>query len=72
MVTHREVLMQVRRVGIKKVSRIKENCGEFEQSMAVKYDDEVAEKERLDPQAGSLRSPSAGIACGWSNPSGHI
>jgi hypothetical protein len=55
MLTRREVLMQVRRVGARSVSQLKRDCREYEQFMAVNYDHEIV-KKGLDPQVSNLRS----------------
>ncbi len=47
--------MQLRRVGVRKLSQLKRNCREFEQYMVVDYDYEIL-KKRPNPQAKSLRS----------------
>jgi hypothetical protein len=46
MLTRREVLMQLRRVGVRKLSQLKSDCREFEQYMAVNYDYEIVKKGR--------------------------
>ena len=46
MLTRREVLMQLRRVGVRNLSQLKSDCREFEQYMAVNYDYEIVKKER--------------------------
>ena len=46
MLTRREVLMQLRRVGVRELSQLKRDCREFEQFMAVNYDYEVVKNER--------------------------
>ena len=45
--TRREVLKQLNRIGLKKISELKINCREFEQYMAVNYDYEIVKNERL-------------------------
>ena len=55
--TRREVLMQLRRVGVKMLSQLKRDCREFEQYMVVNYDYEIL-KKRPNPQARSLRGAS--------------
>jgi hypothetical protein len=52
MLTRREVLVQLRRVGIRELSQLKRACREFERYMSVNYDNEILEEERLDPLAG--------------------
>jgi|MudIll2142460700_1097286.scaffolds.fasta_scaffold309047_2 hypothetical protein len=44
MLTRREVLMQLRRVGVRKFSQLKRDCREFEHYMAANYDYEFNEK----------------------------
>jgi hypothetical protein len=46
MLTRREVLMQLRRVGVRKLSQLKSDSREFEQYMAVNYDYEIVKNER--------------------------
>jgi hypothetical protein len=46
MLTRREVVVQLWRVGVRKLSQLKSNCREFEQYMAVNYDYEIVKKER--------------------------
>jgi len=38
--------MQLRRVGVTKISELKGNCREFEQYMEVNYDYEIVKRER--------------------------
>jgi len=52
MLTRREVLMQLRRVGIRELSQLKRDCREFERYMSVNYDNEIVKEERLDRLAG--------------------
>jgi len=47
--TRRDVLMQLIRVGVTKLSELKWNCRDFEQYMAVNYDYEIAKGERRYP-----------------------
>ena len=44
--TRRDILMQLRRVGVTKISELKGNCREFEQYMEVNYDYEIVKRER--------------------------
>jgi len=44
--TRREVLEQLKRVGIKDLSLFKRSCRDFENYMAVHYDYEILKKER--------------------------
>ena len=46
MLTRREVLMQLRRVGVRKLSQLKSDSREFEQYMAVNYDYEIVKNKR--------------------------
>ena len=52
MLTRREVLVQLRRVGIRELSQLKRACREFERYMSVNYDNEIFKEERLDRPAG--------------------
>ena len=45
MLTRREILNQLKRVGVKELSRLKRNCRDFENYMAVNYDYEIDRKE---------------------------
>ena len=55
MLTRREVLKQLRRVGVRELSQLKRDCREFELYMAVNYEYEIA-KKKIDPQPANLRS----------------
>lgn len=44
--TRREVLMQLRRIGVRELSQLKQDCREFEQFMAVNYDYEIVKNEK--------------------------
>ncbi len=44
MLTRREVLTQLKRVGVKTLSEMKRDCREFEQHMLVNYDYEIIKK----------------------------
>jgi len=44
--TRRDVLDQMKRVGIKDLSLLKRSCRDFENYMAVNYDYEILKKER--------------------------
>jgi len=46
MMTRRDVLDQLKRVGIKDLSLLKRSCRDFENYMAVNYDYEILKKER--------------------------
>jgi hypothetical protein len=46
MMTRRDVLDQLKRVGIKDLSLLKRSCRDFENYMAVNYDYEIIKKER--------------------------
>ena len=46
MMTRRDVLNQMKRVGIKDLSLLKKSCREFENYMAVNYDYKIHKKER--------------------------
>ena len=46
MLTRREVLMQLRRVGVRKLSQLKSDSREFEQYMAVNYAHEIVTNKR--------------------------
>ena len=61
MLTRREVLMKLRRVGVRKLSQLKSDCREFEQYMAVNYDYEIVKNER-PPLATNPKS-----RIGWNN-----
>ena len=54
MMTRRDVLDQLKRVGIKDLSLLKRSCREFENYMAVNYDYEILRKEK----PVKLRAPS--------------
>jgi hypothetical protein len=54
MMTRRDVLDQLKRVGIKDLSLLKRSCRDFENYMAVNYDYEIVRKEK----PVKLRSPS--------------
>lgn len=45
--TRRDVLDQLKRVGIKDLSLLKRSCREFENYMAVNYDYEILKKKRI-------------------------
>jgi hypothetical protein len=45
MLTRREVLAQLKRVGLTKISELKRNCREFEQYMSVNYDYGIVKKK---------------------------
>ena len=49
MLTRRDVLDQLKRVGVKRISEFKGNCREFEQFMAVYYDYEIEKKSPHPP-----------------------
>lgn len=53
MLTHWEVLMQLRKMEGRSLSQIKRDCREFEEYMAVNYDYEIV-KKRLKPQVKNL------------------
>ena len=44
MLTRREILVQLRRVGIDRISMLKHDCREYEDYLAFHYDYEVAKK----------------------------
>jgi len=44
MLTRREILAQLKRVGLGKLSELKQNCREFEQYMSVNYDYDISKK----------------------------
>ena len=46
MMTRRDVLNQMKRVGIKDLSLLKKSCREFENYMAVNYDYKIHKKKR--------------------------
>jgi len=46
MMTRRDVLDQLKRVGIKDLCLLKRSCRDFENYMAVNYDYEILKKER--------------------------
>jgi len=52
MMTRRDVLDQLKRVGIKDLSLLKRSCRDFENYMAVNYDYKIPKKER------PVRSPA--------------
>jgi hypothetical protein len=54
MMTRRDVLDQLKRVGIKDLSLLKRSCRDFENYMAVNYDYEILRKEK----PVKLRAPS--------------
>jgi len=54
MMTRRDVLDQLKRVGIKELSLLKRSCRDFENYMAVNYDYEILRKEK----PVKLRAPS--------------
>jgi len=45
--TRREVLEQLKRVGVKDLSLLKRSCRDFENYMAVNYDYEILKKGRI-------------------------
>jgi len=47
MMTRREVLEQLKRVGVKDLSLLKRSCRDFENYMAVNYDYEILKKGRI-------------------------
>jgi hypothetical protein len=59
MLTRRDVLDHLKRVGIRRLSEIKGNCREFEQYMAVYYDYEI-EKKRPRPPSPRKQPTSLG------------
>ena len=54
--TRRDVLMQLRRLGVTKLSELKVNCRDFEQYMAVNYDYEIIKRERPDSESMSSKT----------------
>jgi hypothetical protein len=62
MMTRREVLEQLKRVGIKDLSLLKQSCRDFENYMAVHYDYEILKKERsVTTPAFPLNPPFSSI-----------
>jgi hypothetical protein len=49
MLTRRDVLNHLKRVGVKEFSQLKRDCREFEQYMAVYYDYIIVKKHRPNP-----------------------
>lgn len=47
MMTRRDVLDQLKRVGIKDLSLLRRSCRDFENYMAVNYDYEISRKKRI-------------------------
>ena len=45
LLTRRDVLIQLRRVGVRDLSQLKRDCREYEQFMAVNYDYEIVKNE---------------------------
>ena len=61
MLTRREVLMQLRKVGVRELSELKSDCREFEQYMAVNYDYEIVKNKRPESSGDkSKKSHRAG------------
>ena len=59
MMTRRDVLDQLKRVGIKDLSLLKRSCRDFENYMAVNYDYEILKKKRiLTPPALPPKKPA--------------
>lgn len=57
--TRREVLEQLKRVGIKDLSLLKRSCRDFENYMVVHYDYEILKKERsVTTPAFPLKPPT--------------
>ena len=57
--TRRDVLEQLKRVGIKDLSLLKRSCRDFENYMAVHYDYEILKKERsVTTPAFPLKPPT--------------
>ena len=46
MLTRREVLMQLRRLGVRELSQLKRDCRECEQYLVVNFNYEIVKKER--------------------------
>ncbi len=55
MLTRREVLLQLKRVGVRTLSEMKRDCREFEQHMLVNYDYEISKKP--EPRVKKLPRP---------------
>ncbi len=57
--TRRDVLNQLKRVGIRELSLLKRDCREFETYMEVYYDYKILKKENeTKPPALSLQNPT--------------
>ena len=52
MLTRREVLAELGRVGVGKLSELKRDCREFEQYMLVNYDYGMTKKEEIPRRRG--------------------
>lgn len=48
MLTRHEVLMQLKKIGIRSLSQLKRDCREFEQYMRDNYGYEIAKRGRAD------------------------
>jgi hypothetical protein len=57
MMTRRDVLEQLKRVGIKDLSLLKRSCRDFENYMAVNYDYQIVRKEPVKFRAPSIYNP---------------
>ncbi len=49
--TRRDVLIQLKRVGVRTLSELKDNCRDFERYMAINYEYEIVKKKDLGPGA---------------------
>lgn len=59
MMTRRDVLDQLKRVGIQELSQLKKDCREFENYMSIYYDYKILRKEsEAKPLAPSPEKPS--------------
>ena len=58
--TRREVLMQLRRVGVRMLSQLKRDCREFEQYMEVNYDYEILKNKAKSSGEKSKKSYQLG------------
>lgn len=54
MMTRRDVLDQLKRVGIRDLSLLKRSCRDFENYMAVHYDYEILKAKKIAPAPASL------------------